>query len=319
MTKICLMIFCTLFTSQQALAVEAAGLFMSAKGDVKVTRNGQADAAKVGMKFYIGDVVTTGTDSRAKITLKDRTNIFVSPNSTFTLDKFETGKVKNVELNLKEGKIRNEVNTKYEGKNQFLIKTPTAVAGVRGTDFVTSFDVPTQVTEVVTLKGSVALDAFGAGKVTIDAGQTSSVKASQAPLPPQPVAPEKLNEVQKDFSVSSSPQTDKQASTNNNQATENTDRSPASAGDSKDSGRMVDRQDQSPDTFDRNTTGGDKSQAGNVPAAPKQGAIPGFRGQPGATTTAPDPASLPQSKTPSAAPVKIITNPPDAVGTTRPN
>lgn len=177
--------------SSYAFAESNYGIFMVVKGDVKVEKtDATTSTAKVGLKVFPGDTIKTATDSRAKITMADRNNIHISPQSVVKIAAYShEGDNKNVELQLNEGKVRNEVNNRYDGeKSKFIIKTPSAVAGVRGTDFLVNFDIKTKVTDVVTFKGSVALSSFSepsgmATTVILNKQQSSSVGASAPPAP----------------------------------------------------------------------------------------------------------------------------------------
>lgn len=132
-------VFLVLILSSSTYA--ANGMFMVVKGDVKVSGSGGAAVvAKVGTKVNQGDQIITGLDSRAKIVMSDRNIINISPNTKVVIEEYiNDAKSKNVKLGLLEGKIRTNVEQKYDNdKNKFEIRTPTAVAGVRGTQFITS-------------------------------------------------------------------------------------------------------------------------------------------------------------------------------------
>lgn len=194
------LLFVSLILIQPLLADELYGIFMIVKGTVEVesTKMGKA-VAKVGAKVYPGDKITTQKDSRAKIVMSDRNVMNLSPESVVTIVKYENdpkANVKNVELELSQGKVRNNVEQKYDGdKSKFIIKTPTAVAGVRGTQFLTSFDVKTRMTEIVTFKGAVQMAPVLANGqassnfVLIKKGQSSSVKQGQEIAEPPKVMP----------------------------------------------------------------------------------------------------------------------------------
>lgn len=224
-----LVLLCVFLLS--ALPVSAAdmyGVFMVVKGDIKVKNSKSESAAKVGSKILPGETVISGADSRAKIVMSDRNVINVSPATTLQLTKYENDAksgAKNVEMNLLEGKVRNNVEQTYDGdKSKFLIKTPTAVAGVRGTQFFTSFNPATQMTSIVTLKGSVTLASVGAGgqivgqPVVINKGETSSTSGGQAPEAPKAVPKDELKKV------------DAESQASNGSAEGGDARSPASAG-----------------------------------------------------------------------------------------
>lgn len=183
--------------SVSALAEPMYGVLMVVKGSVKVQNaSKQSTDAKVGGKVQEGDTIITGADSRAKVVMSDRNVINVNPDTQIQIAKYEndaaTGK-KNVEMNLLQGKVRNNVEQTYDGeKSKFLIKTPTAVAGVRGTQFLTGYDIKTKMTSVVTFKGAVALATVGANgalgvSVTVKKGQMSNAAPNSTPDAPKSV------------------------------------------------------------------------------------------------------------------------------------
>lgn len=194
----------SLFLYQNAaLAEQMYGVFMVTKGSVKIqsAKTGTSDA-KVGVKVYEGDTIITAADSRAKIVMSDRNVINVNPESKLQIAKYEndaaSGK-KNVELNLLEGKVRNNVEQTYDGeKSKFLIKTPTAVAGVRGTQFLAGYNPSTQMTSIVTFKGSVTLASvtpkgqiIGAA-VLVNKGESTTASPNAAPAAPKAMPKEDL-------------------------------------------------------------------------------------------------------------------------------
>lgn len=190
-----------------ALPAQAAmyGKFMVVKRDVKVRKkDGKESAAKVGASVYPGDTIVSGKDSRAKIVMSDRNVIHISPDTVLKIKKYTNkGKIKNVELQLDQGKVRNNVENKYDGeKSKFIIKTPTAVAGVRGTQFITSFAKRTRVTEVVTLKGAVTFKSLkgNAKPVVVNKGFRSSAGEGQVAKPPQKVPKSALRSIDRETS-----------------------------------------------------------------------------------------------------------------------
>lgn len=92
--------------------------------------------AEVGMKVKEGDTVKTGVDSMAELAFgEDLNNIIkISQNSQLTVSKFEPGLV-----NLTEGRVFTLIK-KLEKGSTFEVRTPTAVAGARGTGWETDFE-----------------------------------------------------------------------------------------------------------------------------------------------------------------------------------
>ncbi|MBC7467325.1 MAG: FecR domain-containing protein [Bdellovibrio sp.] len=182
-------------------AQAGSGQFLIVKGEVKVKKaDDQMQVAKVGLKVVPGDTIISGVDSRAKIVMSDRNVISISPSTTLKIEKYSTEKDKddkNVELSLSEGKVRSDVKQEYDGeKTKYLIRTPTAVAGVRGTQFITSFDSKTNVTEVITLTGKVAFTSIATSSmVEVGKGQSSSMKKDQSPEAPKIVPSDTLKSI----------------------------------------------------------------------------------------------------------------------------
>jgi hypothetical protein len=205
--RLLLIVMSCFMAFSSASASSSFGLFLVVKGDVKVERIKKSTASvKVSDRIYPGDTVITGKDSRAKIVMSDRNIIFVSPKTRMTIAAYSEGSDKNVELDLKEGKVLNNVQQKYDGdKNKFIIKTPTAVAGVRGTSFITSYDAGTQITNVFTQTGVVTLSSLSniAGSVVqVRQGETSSAAINAVPEIPKAIPPDQMRKLESDVTGS---------------------------------------------------------------------------------------------------------------------
>lgn len=186
---------------------EISGTMMVVKGEVKITnsKTGKTDAAKVGSKVHSGDTIASGADSRAKIVMSDKNVINISPDSKITIAKYENDPKKdsrNVELKVDYGKVRASVEQKYDGeKNKFNIRTPTAVAGVRGTDFVTGFNPRTQQTRIITFTGVVAAGQPGPSGQILNAvfvrpGMATNIDQGKPPEPPRPMPSDEMQRVE---------------------------------------------------------------------------------------------------------------------------
>jgi hypothetical protein len=177
------------------------GIMMVVKGDVKVIsgQSKQPEAAKVGKKILPGDTITTGPDSRAKIVMSDKNVLNVSPDTQIVIEKYTNdGKDKNVELKVEFGKIRASVEQKYDGeKSKFNVKTPSAVAGVRGTDFLTSYDRGSKNSQIITFSGTVAVGKPGPGgailnPVFVQPGQMTTAAEGKGPEQPKAMPKEEM-------------------------------------------------------------------------------------------------------------------------------
>jgi hypothetical protein len=126
-----------------ALAADV-GLVKVSKGSVQIERNGAKVAAPVGAGVQASDVITTGADGAAGITFTDNSLVSVGPNSVFAIDKYSfdsTTHVGEFEGNLRKGRLA-AISGKMvkQTPESMKIRTPSAIMGVRGTEFVVQVD-----------------------------------------------------------------------------------------------------------------------------------------------------------------------------------
>jgi hypothetical protein len=117
-----------------ALAQEHIGSTVLAKNDVTRELSGASAPLSSGDNVFRNEVVKTGVDSTAKLVFLDSTNLGVGPVSRVTLDQFvyvgETNGQK-MAVNLAKGVFR--FTTGKLDKSAYIISTPSAAIGVRGT------------------------------------------------------------------------------------------------------------------------------------------------------------------------------------------
>jgi hypothetical protein len=127
-----------------AIALPAAaadiGLVKVARGSVQIERDGQRMPATVGAALRTSDVIVTGADGAAGITFSDNSLVSVGPDSVFAIDKYSfdsTTYAGEFQGNLRQGKLA-AVSGKIvkQSPESMKIRTPSAVMGVRGTEFV---------------------------------------------------------------------------------------------------------------------------------------------------------------------------------------
>jgi hypothetical protein len=117
-----------------------AGMIKNAKGKVAVEREGRTLAGSPGFGVNASDRIVTGADGSTGIMLLDDTLLSVGPNSAISLDKFAFDPVTHdgaLSASVKRGTmavISGKLAKKTPGTVQF--STPTAILGVRGTEFV---------------------------------------------------------------------------------------------------------------------------------------------------------------------------------------
>lgn len=142
-------------------AGSAVGKLTIVKGKVFILRDGEKISANKGDSVFESDSVESESGGLARVTMIDSNLIDVYPKTKVAISKYvfkPSENKKKVELKVDFGKIKSTVNQKYDdAKNTFQVKTPSAVAGVRGTVFTTEYDPIKKVSEVVTIEGLVAV------------------------------------------------------------------------------------------------------------------------------------------------------------------
>jgi hypothetical protein len=123
-----------------ASLAEVVGKLTRVEGRVELLKGGKlpAAAAKVQDGVEPGDVLRTKSLSRAQITFIDNTTVTISPESRIAINEylFDPGKGKrSAVLELFQGLAQLVVTQVFKVREpDFLVKTQTAVMGVRGTD-----------------------------------------------------------------------------------------------------------------------------------------------------------------------------------------
>ena len=128
-----------------ALAAEV-GLVKVSHGTVAIERAGARLPAAVGTAVQASDVIVTGADGAAGITFTDNSLVSVGPDSRFAIDKYafdNTTYAGRFEGTLSQGRLA-AVSGKMvkQSPESMKIRTPSAVMGVRGTEFVVQVDPP---------------------------------------------------------------------------------------------------------------------------------------------------------------------------------
>ena len=120
------------------------GLIKVSKGSVQIQRGTAKVPAAVGAGVQASDVIVTGADGAAGITFTDNSLVSVGPNSVFAIDKYSfdtTTHQGEFEGNLKQGRLA-AISGKMvkQSPESMKIRTPSAIMGVRGTEFVVQVD-----------------------------------------------------------------------------------------------------------------------------------------------------------------------------------
>ena len=114
-------------------AQQVAGSVLFVKGQASATIAGQSQPARVGLKLAQGDKIETGKDGIVIIKLDGIGNAEVQFNTSFQLTNLSPDQK---ELGVPRGNMWLNVNRLTKGQ-KLRVRTPTSVAGVRGTRFFT--------------------------------------------------------------------------------------------------------------------------------------------------------------------------------------
>ncbi len=130
-----------LLSSLSAWADKGVAVVKRLRGEVSVKEQGKVSKLKEDDWLRSGVTVITGDKSFVRITFTDKSQMNIGPNSEMKIEQFGTGDAG--VLDLVKGKIRSQVSKDYLGqkdkdKSKLFIKTPNAVMGIRGTDFLIS-------------------------------------------------------------------------------------------------------------------------------------------------------------------------------------
>jgi len=116
------------------------GLVKVSKGSVQIQRGSEKLPAPVGAAIQPSDVIVTGADGSAGVTFSDNSLVSVGPNSVFAIDKYSFDSTTHQGEflgNLHHGRLA-AISGKMvkQSPESMKIRTPSAIMGVRGTEFV---------------------------------------------------------------------------------------------------------------------------------------------------------------------------------------
>jgi hypothetical protein len=173
-------------------AAQEVGTVAELDGTVDIGRYGQWTSATIGAPIEQGDQLRTGKHGRLKVVFQDDSVLSVSEQSLVIVNEqvFDpaTSKTRSY-FDLVRGKLNSIVSDYYARPGaSYEVKTATAVAGVRGTEFSVSYDPDDAVTEVLGFNGQVQvhslLDPSGPG-VIITANESTTVAKGHLPTTPR--------------------------------------------------------------------------------------------------------------------------------------
>lgn len=144
--------FLGLAVSLQAAPQQGKAVVSSLKGTAQYSAGGAWAPLKSGMTLYSGTVIQTGSDALLELDLGiNGPYVKVKPSTTVAIDKLTFEKtaadtVIETQLDVRQGGIVGKVN-KTSSASRYEVKTPTGVAGIRGTIYEIDSDGTVKVKE----------------------------------------------------------------------------------------------------------------------------------------------------------------------------
>jgi hypothetical protein len=159
-----------------------ASKLIQVEGQVSLIKNGNVSKAGLGTVVTTDDQIKTGSDSRAKIQIGDGAVVCVEANSSVKVrDLFKdpvTGQEK-TKVEFQSGKSMLSITKKLSAQDTFDVMTPSAVAGVRGTEFLVDAEDPAA-SKIAVTKGAVVVRKRIAALDDAPVGTTQSPEIKEA-------------------------------------------------------------------------------------------------------------------------------------------
>jgi hypothetical protein len=162
---------------------EIVGSFTLVKPKVSLIRAGRELMPGAGHSVAIRDLITTGEEARARILFKDDSILTLAQNTSLEIKEYLIEKDKrNSIISLQAGKLRTEVTKFLTPESKFEVHTPTAIAGARGSDWLSVVE-SNPGTTIYCLQGSISVvnPEFPTQILTLTSGQYAVVEAGMAP------------------------------------------------------------------------------------------------------------------------------------------
>ena len=127
-----------------AQTAKPIGQIKTASGAVSIERSGRVAPTAVGARVFAADVLMTGPHSSAGVTFEDNSRVSLGPSTHLSLAQFQfdpTTRQGSFDLALKRGTLAVKSGLIVQQTPEAMrVRTPAALLGVRGTEFVVSAD-----------------------------------------------------------------------------------------------------------------------------------------------------------------------------------
>jgi hypothetical protein len=176
------------------VAAEPAGFVAALKGKADLRASGTRDflGAELDQDVSEGDTLRTGRGAWAKIVLRDDTTFAVDEETELVFDRYVIGSLASggapSRVEVLRGHVRTKIGESFGNSTRLRLQTPTAVIGVKGTEWLTWVEIDD--TWVCVIEGVVDAanrDPAIAGSMDVKPGQCARISRNEVPmLAPQP-------------------------------------------------------------------------------------------------------------------------------------
>lgn len=183
-------------------AAEPVGRVLSIEGAPQVERSSNMLELRKNDPLFIGDIVRTGS-GRAKIMFEDQSLMTLDRNTDLKITNYLFQKKQQKRegmLDLLQGRVKALVGQFFSSREDFRVRTPTAVAGVRGTHFLVEVNGADE-SNVTVFSGAVAVVDGAGNEQLLEAGMRIGVAGSGFLSAPQKLAAEVLRRLEREIEV----------------------------------------------------------------------------------------------------------------------
>ncbi len=170
---------------------QSAGTISRLIPNVNLQHGLRVQLANPGAKVVWGDTIQTDTNGRARISLDDGSILNVGSNSNLRVVQHDAANQR-TQVQLAYGRLRASAIRLARPGASFEVRTPTAVAGVVGTEFDLTFS--NDITTLSVTEGSVNFCNRTGTCVVVAAGFTSAIRDGDPPSQPVPTPPSTATE-----------------------------------------------------------------------------------------------------------------------------
>ncbi|MBZ5566746.1 MAG: FecR family protein [Acidobacteriia bacterium] len=152
----------------------------------RIERAGAVMDASRGAEVQLNDLLRTDDQGRVRIKLLDQSVLSIGVKSQLRIVSHDAAS-RQTSLELNYGKLRAQVSKITRAGGKFELRTPTAIAGVIGTDFGVDATDP-NLTKFICISGNVQLSSVDPnipGTITCRGGTTVTVRRGHPPDQPE--------------------------------------------------------------------------------------------------------------------------------------